>query len=479
MRRGLGIEIGQGLRRLRQGLAAHGLHALRIDAGDAVGNAEHQRQGALASRHALARRAIGPAGPDHQRVAPGQPRRPGIAKAIGGAGLEGDVRRIAGQAGRHAATRMWRTAQNADDLLGRFRAEHPVPAGLPRLVLEPAQRPRHAAIAQRCIEYRHLAQGQTGPAQRYGQAAVLAGRARSLRARPGKGQHGVETPRTDAIQRRHRRHVERMLQGFGDGHITAETAVEIVRLITREAARQIGDTRPAGGQAIIEGHAVDEGFQRRAGRTCTVRQIDPATRPRATRRACQCPDSAGLGLYQNGRELDIRRCLGSSQREFVLQHALQVQIERRDQIAGIRPRLVQGLGGMPGLGGKSAASRCRIIGRRLRRIPSRQPQPRQPVQHTAARRDRCIGPQIRTPRLRRLRQGDQQGDLLDGQGIRLAPEIGPAGCPHAFKIAAIGRQGEIGFQNFPLGIAQLQLQRPGDLEQLGAEGPFARFQKAR
>ena len=86
----------------------------------------------------------------------------------------------------------------------------------------------------------------------------------------------VQPARADAVEQRDRRHVERQLQGAARRHRALECEIEILRRVGAVAHRPVLDQRLRMGDAVLEGEAVDERLQRRAGRAQRVGHVDLA-----------------------------------------------------------------------------------------------------------------------------------------------------------------------------------------------------------
>ena len=80
----------------------------------------------------------------------------------------------------------------------------------------------------------------------------------------------------DAVEQRHRRHVERQLQRAAHRHRALERQVEILRRVGAVAHRAVLDQRFRMRDAVLEGEPVDEGLQRRAGRAQRLGHVDLA-----------------------------------------------------------------------------------------------------------------------------------------------------------------------------------------------------------
>ena len=222
------------------------------------------------SRTARARSRSARPDPDAQHVAAVEADRPGVAVAVGCAGLIGDaalggaVRRpdagqYVGDLPRRAPVRVqpWRAAVGG----GRFGAV--------------AQRLRLAAIGKASVELHEVA-------QRTGRRRRARWRGRALRCAAGPGVTPAWRKRVesragpDRVEQAHRRHVERQLQRLADGHVALVAHVEILRPVAGEIGRPVLDQRLLRDQALFQGEPVDEGLQRRARRAhVLVMSIQP------------------------------------------------------------------------------------------------------------------------------------------------------------------------------------------------------------
>ena len=98
----------------------------------------------------------------------------------------------------------------------------------------------------------------------------------SDRRRAGALHARDEPRRTDRLQKLDRRDVQRELQRAADAHRAAELLVEVFRLVAGEIDRLVLDQRFGMGEAELEGEAVDQRLQRRAGRAHGARHVDEA-----------------------------------------------------------------------------------------------------------------------------------------------------------------------------------------------------------
>jgi hypothetical protein len=94
---------------------------------------------------------------------------------------------------------------------------------------------------------------------------------------------------------------------------------------------------------------------------------------------------------------------------------------------------------------------------------------RDPIENTVPRGARSRGRAIRPPRFGRLRQRDQKRRFGQSELQRLLAEIGERSRAHALEIAAKGRDREIAIERARLADFALDLQRAGDLPELGGD----------
>lgn len=194
-------------------------------------------------------------------------------------------------------------------------------------------------------------------------------------------------------------------------------------------------------EAVREGHGVDEGLQRGAGRAHRQGHVDGAAPGRI-----QVAGAADLGEHpavavveDEDRGREVRTGGGGALGRQDLQPLLQAPVDREADRGGT------GIGRHRLLGGVRREHRERPARRRHRLGPGgvglrrREDAPRDrhredPVAGGAG----ALGEPVRTAGLGRLRQCDEQGRLRGGQPDRLAPEIRDARRPDALERAAIG-----------------------------------------
>ena len=258
-----------------------------------------------------------------------------------------------------------------------------------------------------------------------------------------------------------------------------ERLVEIERRIVVEAGGGVVDHRVGGGQALVEGEAVDERLQGRAGRAQRGGHVHPAAGAVQSRRADQRPHRPSMDVdHHQGRgglrPLGLHRIGRES-----LQPALQRGVEGRDDGglvgAGMAGQFARDLPGQ-GREGRTAGERfCRRLAGVER---AQQAGMHHPLQHPGAGAGGDLGMAVGPAGLGRLGQGDQQRLFAGRQGLGLMAEIGERGGADAFEIAAIGGQGQVGRQDLGLGEPRLDLQGARHLDQLGAQGAPPGLQQA-
>ena len=128
-----------------------------------------------------------------------------------------------------------------------------------------AQRADAAARGDAGIEGHQILQARPHPAQHDGKPRGLA-RIGQMQRQTDIAEETGEAQRPHPAQQRHRRQIERELQGFPGRELAMEAMIEILRRIIAEAHGPIGDDGLGMDQQIVEGQAIDEGLQRRAGR---------------------------------------------------------------------------------------------------------------------------------------------------------------------------------------------------------------------
>ena len=314
-------------------------------------------------------------------------------------------------------------------------------------------------IAQRGVEQRHFAHREARSAERDGKPALVVRGERHGEVGAGERQRRCEAARADGVERGYRRHVERMLQRLRHGDIAPEGTVEVVGPVRCKPARRIRDARVRRGDTVVERHAVDEGLQRRARRAWAIRQVDPAP-------GCMAVCGAGDGAHLARRNVDhhdgdldaFARRAGGAQWRAASTSFCRARSSVVAMLSGSAGAADGFFRGVPG-DGREVAARGRRIARRIP-APDRAANSFSSASRISTRSRATMAAlrmQVRPPRFGRLRQGDQHGDLVGREIVRLAPEIRPRRRAHALEIAAIGRQREVEFEDLVLGVAPLEL----------------------
>jgi hypothetical protein len=245
--------------------------------------------------------------------------------------------------------------------------------------------------------------------------------------------------------------------------------VEILRHIDAEAGRPILDQRVRVGEAGLEGEPVDDGLERRAGRSHGTGHIHSAEAAlvEIAGRADMGDDLAGAVV-----ERDQRGGEAAAQRVGVLAgELLEVGLDRgidRQAMHEARLALLDlGVGEVRREHGELAARGRHALASRAPCLVGGDHAVGDGVgQHAVARAPRRLGKSVGTAQLGRLRQRHEQGRLGQRQAARLLAEIGERGCAHALQIAAEGGEAQIEPQDGVLGELALQLQRAQRLPHL-------------
>ena len=244
-----------------------------------------------------------------------------------------------------------RAQKHVAHLPGGGRLEQAATGGRLTRAGAPDERDGLAAARESEIERRKVAQPNPGTAE----ADREAGRRLGWQYRPGPGiaHAGDQAVRPHGLEQQHGRHVERLLQGPAHGHRALEGIVEILRLVGAEARRPVVDQGLRMREPVLEGETVDEGLQRRAGRSQRLGEVERA-RPCRVEQA----DAADMGANLAGGIVDG-------------QHGdRDAAAERRGALAWRAPRA-----GPAGRAGSWCAPPCRreLRGRDARRDGRRAP----------------------------------------------------------------------------------------------------------
>ena len=251
-----------------------------------------------------------------------------------------------------------------------------------------------------------------------------------------------------------------------------ETAVEVLGAVGAEGGGRVFENRAWVQQALVEPEAVDEGLERGAGRAFRGGRVDLPVDG-----VVEVVGRADPGLDLHCRGVDQQRrgvvhAHGLASLDVVadgtLQRRLRGPVQRQAGLRLRRELRQQGLHRMWRAEGqllhRAQAQRqvhARLAPRlRMPRLP-RLPEPLA----CSLQGHRPVG-LARTATVRVLRDHRQRQRL--GQRELRGPlaEVDEAGRAHAFDVAAIGREVEIGLEELALAVARLQPQRRADLPQL-------------
>ena len=228
--------------------------------------------------------------------------------------------------------------------------------------------------------------------------------------------------------------------------------------------------------AVLEAEPVDEGLERRARRAHGVGHVDLAGALILEIAGGADPGEhlAARMIDGEDRDRDVRPerpgALARERLEARLPRAVDGEADQRTA----RHRRHGLVGGMGGEHRHRRASCRHRLGLRLRDLGvGEQAARRDAVEHAVARAPRRLGGAVRPPRLRRLRQRDEQRRLAERQPPRLLAEIGERGGADAFEIAAIGREAQVKGEHLVLGQRALELDGAHDLAELGDERTLA------
>ncbi len=260
-------------------------------------------------------------------------------------------------------------------------------------------------------------------------------------------------------------------RALANGDRAVEVLVEVLRRVAAVAHGAVLDQRLGVCQARLEGEAVDEGLQRRAGRAHGVGHVD----------------GAGAGVVEIARRADVRdhlaggvvdgedggRQLLPEQFGLLFGKAFERLLHRA--VDGEAMDRLRGLGRH--LGFRQVRRQLRegaaADGNRLMRravglgrgddafLPC-------PLQHAVAGDARRTRVAVGATPFGRLRQGDEQGGLADRQPARLLAEVGERRGAHALDVAAERRQPQVQREDLRLRQMVLEPQGADDLAHLGA-----------
>ncbi len=236
-------------------------------------------------------------------------------------------------------------------------------------------------------------------------------------------------------------------------------------------------------QAVLEGEAVDERLQGRAGRAQRLRHVHlaGAALVEIIGGADARAHLAGFIVDRQDGDRDLRAERARPLERQFLQALLQAGVDGEpvDAAAGLgRDHLIGGMRRQHRQRLARMRHGCRLCARDF--VTRHHAGRRRAVKHAVARRPRGLRIAIGAAQFRRLRQRDQERRFRQRQLARLLAEIGERSGADAFQIAAIGRQRQIQRENLHLAERMFELERARDLAQLGVDATvLARLQQPR
>ncbi|MCY1267948.1 hypothetical protein D9M70_163910 [compost metagenome] len=246
-------------------------------------------------------------------------------------------------------------------------------------------------------------------------------------------------------------------------------------------ARHVLQQRLGMDQPGVQGHPVEEGFQRRAGRAQGLDHVDVAEAPRVAE-----VDRAEVGAHRHALALDHQQAGRGGFRQArtpaeqqVFQTALQGRIDQRaDQRRAARavqaPRQQRREARF-----LARSEQHRFFQRLVHRCLRPHAEGGEALQHLVARRLGAFGVAIRAQPAGRLRQHREQRRLAAGQLVGRLAEIRPAGRRHALQGAAERRAVEVEGEDLVLGQVPFQLRGAPQLLELAGEAPLVRIEQPR
>ena len=311
------------------------------------------------------------------------------------------------------------------------------------------QRYRRAHARESDIEHRQVAQFDADAAEPHGEPGRLALGQHQRRA--GLRQPRAQPVDADFAQYRNGGNVERHLQRAAHAHRALEGEIEILRRVVSVAHRPVVDQSFGVQQPVLEGEAVNERFQGRAGRAQRLRHVHLAgaafveiigisdAREHLAGLVIDREDGDGNLRTQRARPLQRQFLQGFLQRSvngepvqadfrFGRDHLVgDMRRQHRQRLAGVRHACGLGAGDF---------------------VARHDPGRRRTVEHAIPRRARGVWIAVGPAQFGRLRQRHQKRGLGQREFFRLLAEIGERRRAHAFKIAAVRRKRQIKRQEF-------------------------------
>ena len=424
-----------------------------------------QRQGHLPPDEIRIGPIVEVAHPHHKDISSHDSRRPGVAEAVGGAGLaaqgHGAVRRR-----QHGVLPF----QHPQRHIGAFRRQQTDGRGGGQIATQ-AHRLPEPLIGQHGIEGRQLAHGDLRPAQHQRKTVVFR-RTGQLDASPF--QETVQTGLGKLLRQDDGRQVAAGLESRMGRKRPPEPPVEIFGIIAAEGTRAVDEQGHGVDQPLLQRQRIDERLEGGAGRTAGAAAVHLPVDGRIMEvgRPGQRADLHVRRAHEHGRR--VADAVGASPcrqaGQALLQQPLEIQLD-----AGRHDALRRG---RAGLGQQFRAD-----------VRRKEGQPRRGT-HPQRRQRGLLRAAVRIFRQQALQPGPRRGKVLPAQGMTLYGilrddgqrmtfherqptgrfvEIDTRGGLYPLDIAAIGRKIEVGFKDLLLAVMAFQQQGRPDLAQLAAD----------
>ena len=289
---------------------------------------------------------------------------------------------------------------------------------------------------------------------------------------PAARDRGGEAQRANAIEQRHGREVQRTAQRVRRRDAAGETSVEVLGSVPAKPARQVGHDGIRGGDAVGEGHRVDERFQCRSRGAHGAGQVNgtgpgfvgPGTRVERTNLARGC-----IG-HQHSERGPLRQGLQSLSPEAFecgLQRQVQGCVNLRQVGQGCRE--LRRVAGQRDAGGRYGRG-CRCGIEQVRPGADR----KDPVANRACGRGVAVGAQV----LGSARDRHEEGGLGRFQCLGRHAEPGERAGADALDVAAERCEGKPDVEHATSAVMRLELHGAGDFDELRANGARARLEQA-
>ena len=427
-----------------------------------------QQQRGSGSQAELAghRGAVRATDPDADQMTRTNADGPGIAKAVAGAGLPGQGRTLR-QVGARVTIRACLATENAPDDPGRAGRQQ---APLAQLIIWlQARSGRHAAAREGAVTRHQRLQARTAATE--DQRQVRLGQRRQADRHTGTAQFAGKALRSVGFEQLHGRQVERGGQRLAGRHRADEAGSEVAGPVVAVVPGHVLQQRLGVDQPGIQGHAVEEGFERRTGRTQGAHHVD-MTEARGVgdiHRAEVGAHGHALVLHDQDRRRGALRQTCPPAQQQILQTQLQAGIE-----GGVDQWRAAGTVQSPRQQGRQARLTARREKHRLlQRLIHQGLWPHlkfaQTPQHLVTRCLGAFGMAVRAQAAGRLRQHREQRGIGTRELTWWFAQVTPARRRDALEGATEGRAVQIQGEDFILGQVPLQLRRAPELLELAGQ----------